>query len=68
MVEICVWKGFRFPAEENYFCPSLCVWTSSELHTASHPIGTWGPFRGAKAQSDRGADNSHPSSAEDKNE
>jgi hypothetical protein len=28
-------KGFRFPAEENDFCPSLCVWTSSEFHTAS---------------------------------
>jgi hypothetical protein len=47
---------------------SLCVQMSSEVHPASYPIGTRGPFPGGKAGLGRDADHSPSSSAELKNE
>jgi hypothetical protein len=57
------------PAEEKEdFSSSLCVQTSSEAHPASYPMGTGGPFSGAKARPGHDADRSPQSSAEVKNE
>jgi hypothetical protein len=58
----------RFPAEAKDFSSNLCVQTGSEAHPASCPVGTRGPFSGAKAQPGRDADYSLPSNAEVENE
>jgi hypothetical protein len=50
------------------FSCSFCVQTGSEAHPASYPMGTGGPFPGAKGRPGRDADHSPPSSAEVKNE
>jgi hypothetical protein len=50
------------------FSSILCVQTGSEAHPASCPMGTGGPFPGAKARPGRDADHSPPSSAEVVNE
>jgi hypothetical protein len=34
--------GFRSPAEEKHFSSSLCIQTTSEVHSASYPMGTGG--------------------------
>jgi hypothetical protein len=60
--------GVRSPAGVKDFSSSLCVQTGSGAHPASCPMGTGGPFPGAKARPGRGADHSPPSSAEVKNE
>jgi hypothetical protein len=46
----------RSPAEAKDFFSSLCVQTGSGAHPASCPIGTGGPFPGAKSQPRRDAD------------
>jgi hypothetical protein len=50
------------------FSSSLCVQTGSGDHPASCPVGTGGPFSGAKARPGRDADYSPSSSAEVVNE
>jgi hypothetical protein len=40
--------GVRSPAEAKDFSSNLCVQTGSEAHPASCPMGTGGPFPGAK--------------------
>jgi hypothetical protein len=40
--------GVRSPAGAKDFSSSLCVQTGSETHPASYPMGTGGPFPGAK--------------------
>jgi hypothetical protein len=60
--------GVRSPAEVKDFSSSFCVQTSSEVHPASCPTGTVGPFPGDKARPGRDANHSPPSSAEVKNE
>jgi hypothetical protein len=50
------------------FSSSLCVQTGSGAQPASYPVGTGGPFPGAKARPGRGGDHSPPSSAEVENE
>jgi hypothetical protein len=63
----CLTTGFRYPAEAKKFSSSLCVQTSSEVHPASYPTGTGGPFPGVK--SGLGVMlTTHPSIAEVKNE
>jgi hypothetical protein len=56
------------PAEAKDFSSSLCVQTGSGAHPASCPVGTGGPFSGAKALPGRDVDHSAPSSAEIENE
>jgi hypothetical protein len=58
----------RSSAEEEDCSSSLCVQTRSEAHPAFYPMGTRGPFHGAKARAGLDADNSPPSSAEVDNE
>jgi hypothetical protein len=58
----------RSPAGEKDFSSSLCVQMGSAAHPASCPMGTGGPFLGAKARPGRDADHSPPSSAEVVNE
>jgi hypothetical protein len=53
---------------QEVFSYNPCVQTSSEVHPASCPVGTGGPFPGVKAQPERNADHSPPSSVEVKNE
>jgi hypothetical protein len=60
--------GVRFPAGAKDFSCSLCVQAGSGAHPASCPMGTGGPFPGAKARPGRDADHSPPSSAEAENE
>jgi hypothetical protein len=50
------------------FSCSLCVQTGSEAHPASWPMGTGGPFPGAKARPGRDADHLPLSCAEVQNE
>jgi hypothetical protein len=38
----------RSPEEAEGFSCSLCVQTSSGVHPASYPMGTWGPSLGVK--------------------
>jgi hypothetical protein len=57
----------RSPADAKDFSCSLCVQTGSEAHPASCPMGTGGPFPGAKARPGRDADHSSPSSVEVEN-
>jgi hypothetical protein len=52
------------PAETVEFCSGLCLQTSCEVHPASYPVGTGGPFLGGKARPERDADHSTLSSAE----
>jgi hypothetical protein len=60
-------RPVRFPAEAKNFSSSHCVQTGSEAHTASYPMGTRGPFAGAKH--DRGVTlTTRLSNAEVKNE
>jgi hypothetical protein len=59
--------GFRSPADAKDFSSILYVQTGSEAHPASCPMGTGGPFPGAKARPRRDAIHSPPSSAEDEN-
>jgi hypothetical protein len=40
------------------FSSNLCVQTGSEAHPASYPVGTGGPFPGAKARPGRDGDHS----------
>jgi hypothetical protein len=49
---------------QEVFSSSLCVQIGSEAHPASCPIGTGGPFPGAKGRPRRDADHSPPPSAE----
>jgi hypothetical protein len=58
----------RSPAEAKDFSSSLCVQTCSGAHPVSCPVGTGGPFPGAKARPGRHADHSPLSSAEVENE
>jgi hypothetical protein len=58
----------RSPAEAKDYSYSLCVQTGSGAHPASCPVGTGGPFPGAKARPGRDAVHSPPSSAEVENE
>jgi hypothetical protein len=58
----------RSPAGAKDFSCSLCVQTGSGAHPASCPMGTGGPFPGAKARPGRDADHSPLSSAEVENE
>jgi hypothetical protein len=58
----------RSAAEVEYFSSNLCVQTGSGAHPASCPVGTGGPFPGAKSRPGRDADHSPPSSAEVVNE
>jgi hypothetical protein len=60
--------GVLSPVEAEDLSSSLCVQTGSEAQPASYPVGTGGPFPGGKAQLERDADHSLPSSAEVKNE
>jgi hypothetical protein len=50
------------------FSCNLCVQTGSGAHPTSCPMGTGGPFPGAKAQPGRDADHSPPSIAMVENE
>jgi hypothetical protein len=50
------------------FSSSLCVQTGTGAHPAAHPVGTGGPFPGAKKQLRHDADHSSPSNAEVENE
>jgi hypothetical protein len=60
------WKtGIRSPTDDS--SSSLYVQTGFEAYPASYTMGTGGPFPGGKAQPERDADHSHPSSAEVKN-
>jgi hypothetical protein len=56
--------GVRSPAGAKDFSSSLCVQTGSGTHPDFSPMGTGGPFPGAKARPGRDADHSPPSSAE----
>jgi hypothetical protein len=56
--------GVGSPAGAEDFSSILCVQTGSGAHPASCPMGTGGPFSGAKARPGRGADHSPQSSAE----
>jgi hypothetical protein len=59
----------RFLAVAKDFSSNLCVQTGSGAHPASCPIGTEGPFPGAKARPGRDDhDSPPPSSAEVENE
>jgi hypothetical protein len=60
--------GVRSPAGAKNISSSLYVQTGSEVHPASSPMGTGGPFSGGKARPGRDADHSPPSSAEVVNE
>jgi hypothetical protein len=60
--------GVRSPAGAKEFSSILCVQTGSGAHPASCPMGTGGPFPGAKARPRRDADHLLPSSAEVVNE
>jgi hypothetical protein len=48
--------------------PLTSVYTGSEAHPASCPMGTGDPLTEVKARPGREADHSHPSSAEVMNE
>jgi hypothetical protein len=50
--------GVRSPTGANDFSFSLCDQTGSGAHPVSCPIGTGGPFQGAKARPGRDADHS----------
>jgi hypothetical protein len=50
------------------FSSSLRVQTGSGAHPVSYPMGTRGPFPGAKVRPGRDADHSTPSNAEVENE
>jgi hypothetical protein len=50
----------RSTAGANDFSSSLCVQTGSGAHPPSCPMGTGGPFPGAKAWTGRDADHSPP--------
>jgi hypothetical protein len=52
----------RFPAEAHDFPSNLRVQTGTGVHPASCPVGTGGPFPGAKVRPRRDADHSPPSS------
>jgi hypothetical protein len=52
----------RSPTEAEDFSSSPCVQTGSEVHPASYPMGTGGPFPGGTARPGRDADHSSPSS------
>jgi hypothetical protein len=52
------WSGFDPRKRRKDFPSSLCVQTGSGAHQASCPVGTGGPFRGAKARPGRDADHS----------
>jgi hypothetical protein len=54
----------RSPAEAKDSSSSLCVQTGFGAHPASYPMGTGGPFPGAKARLGKDADHSPPSTAE----
>jgi hypothetical protein len=58
----------RSPAEVKDFSSSLCIQTGSEVHPASCPKRTRGPFPGGKARPGLDADHSPPSRAEVVNE
>jgi hypothetical protein len=58
----------RSPAGAKDFSSSLCVQTGSGAHPASCPMGTGGPFPGAKARPGRDADHPPPSRAKVVNE
>jgi hypothetical protein len=58
----------RSPAEAKDFYCILCVKTGSGAHTASCPMGTWGPFPAGKVRLGLDADHSPPSSTEVVNE
>jgi hypothetical protein len=47
--------GVRSPAGAEEFSSSLCIQTDSEAHPASCPVGTGGPFPGAKVRPGRDA-------------
>jgi hypothetical protein len=50
----------RSPTVAEDFSSSPCVQTGSEVHPASYPMGTGGPFPGGKARPERDADHSPP--------
>jgi hypothetical protein len=58
----------RSPTGAKNFSCSLCVQTGSGAHPASYPMGTVGPFSGAKPRPGRDADYPPLSSAEVENE
>jgi hypothetical protein len=58
----------RSPVGAEDFSSILCVQTGSGANPASCPMGTGGPFPGAKARPGRDADHSPPSGAEVENE
>jgi hypothetical protein len=60
--------GVRSPTEAEDFSSSPYVQTGSGAHPASNPMGTGGPFPGAKPRPGRDTDHSPQSSAEVKNE
>jgi hypothetical protein len=60
--------GVRSLTRAEDFYSSLCVQTGSEVHPASYPMGTGGPFSGGKARPGSDADHSPPSSAKVKYE
>jgi hypothetical protein len=60
--------GVRSPERAKDFSSILCVQTGSAAHPAFCPMGTGGPFPGAKSRPRRDADHSPPSSAEVENE
>jgi hypothetical protein len=54
--------------DKGFVSSSLYVETSSEVHPASYPTGTGGPFPRGKTRPGRDNDHFPPSSAEVKNE
>jgi hypothetical protein len=63
-----IWRPGFDPRQRQRIFLLVCVQTSSEVHSASYPMGTDGPFLGSKAQLRRGVDHWHSSSAEVKYE
>jgi hypothetical protein len=63
-----IWRPGFDPRQRQRIFLLVCVQTSSEVHPASYPMGTEGPFLGSKAQLRRGVDHWHSSSAEVKYE
>jgi hypothetical protein len=61
-------SGFDPRQRREDFSYSLCVQTGSGNHLASCPMGTGGPFSGAKARPGRDADYYPPSSTDVENE
>jgi hypothetical protein len=62
------WSGSDPRQSRREFSSSLCVQTGSGVCPASYPMGTRGPFPGAKVRPGHNANHSPPSTAKAKNE